>query len=122
MITSDERALLDTKVLVYAADAGSPFHEAARRLRDRGFLGEVPLVVSPQVLLEFFAVIPTGGHRGDGQVPAFPPHTDDLPSHGYPPAHARVARTASPGYPARDFCSLLGGDDALQRDCPYLHV
>lgn len=57
MTISDEPALLDTNVLVYAADAGSPFHEAARRLRDRGFRGEIPLVVSPQVLLEFFAVI-----------------------------------------------------------------
>jgi toxin-antitoxin system PIN domain toxin len=57
MTTSDERALLDTNVLIYAADAGSPFHEPARQLRDRGFRGELPLVVSPQVLLEFFAVV-----------------------------------------------------------------
>jgi predicted nucleic acid-binding protein len=57
MTTSDARALLDTNVLVYAADAGSPFHEPARHLRDRGFRGEIPLVVSPQVLLEFFAVV-----------------------------------------------------------------
>jgi toxin-antitoxin system PIN domain toxin len=57
MTISDEPALLDTNVLVYAADAGSPFHDAARELRDRGVRGEIPLVVSPQVLLEFFAVI-----------------------------------------------------------------
>jgi predicted nucleic acid-binding protein len=57
MTISDEPALLDTNVLVYAADAGSAFHDAARQLRDRGFRGEIPLVVSPQVLLEFFAVI-----------------------------------------------------------------
>jgi toxin-antitoxin system PIN domain toxin len=57
MTISEEPALLDTNVLVYAADAGSPFHDAARQLRDRGVRGEIPLVVSPQVLLEFFAVI-----------------------------------------------------------------
>ena len=57
MTISDEPALLDTNVSVYAADAGSPFHDAARQLRDRGGRGEIPLVVSPQVLLEFFAVI-----------------------------------------------------------------
>jgi predicted nucleic acid-binding protein len=57
MTISDEPALLDTNVLVYAADASSPFHEAARQLRDCGGRGEIPLVVSPQVLLEFFAVI-----------------------------------------------------------------
>ena len=57
MTISDDPALLDTNVLVYAADAGSPFHDAARELRDRGVRGELPLVVSPQVLLEFFAVI-----------------------------------------------------------------
>ena len=57
MTTSADRALLDTNVLVYAADATSPFHEPSRRLRDRGFWGEVPLVVTPQILMEFFAVI-----------------------------------------------------------------
>jgi predicted nucleic acid-binding protein len=57
MTISNEPALLATNVLVYAADAGSPFHEAARQLRDRGVHGGIPLGVSPQVLLEFFAVI-----------------------------------------------------------------
>ena len=57
MSTSKDRALVDTKVLVYAADTSSSFHERSRRLRDRGFRGEVPLVVTPQVLMEFFAVI-----------------------------------------------------------------
>ena len=57
MTISDEPAWLDTNVLVYAADAGSPLHDTARQLRDRGVRGEIPLVVSPQVLLEFFAVI-----------------------------------------------------------------
>lgn len=59
----------DANVVVYAADAGSPFHEAARQLRDRGFRGEIPVVVSSQVLLEFFAVI-TNPQRG--QAPRSP--------------------------------------------------
>jgi toxin-antitoxin system PIN domain toxin len=57
MSTSDNRALVDTNVLVYAADTSSSFHEPSQQLRDRGFRGEVPLVVTPQVLMEFFAVI-----------------------------------------------------------------
>jgi predicted nucleic acid-binding protein len=57
MSTSDNRALVDTNVPVYAADTASAFHEPSRQLRDRGFRGEVALVVTPQVLMEFFAVI-----------------------------------------------------------------
>ena len=57
MSTSDPHALVDTNVLVYAADTTSAFHESARQLRDRGFRGELSLVVTPQVLLEFFAVM-----------------------------------------------------------------
>ena len=57
MTTSDPLALIDTNVLVYAADATSTFHEPALQLRERGFQGEIPLVISPQVLMEFFAVI-----------------------------------------------------------------
>ena len=57
MNTSDNRAVVDTNVLVYAADTSSSFHERSQQLRDRGFRGEVPLVVAPQVLMEFFAAI-----------------------------------------------------------------
>jgi uncharacterized protein len=57
MSTSNDRALVDTNILVYAADTSSSFHEPSRQLRDRGFRGEIPLVVTPQVLMEFFAVI-----------------------------------------------------------------
>jgi predicted nucleic acid-binding protein len=59
MSTSDNRALIDTNVLVYAADTSSSFQEPSRQLRDRGFRGEIPFVVTPQVLMEFFAVITT---------------------------------------------------------------
>jgi predicted nucleic acid-binding protein len=48
---------LDTNILVYAADTTSPFHTAARTLRDKGLKGRFLLCVAPQVLLEFFAVI-----------------------------------------------------------------
>ena len=57
MNISDNRALVDTNVLIYAADTSASFHEPSRQLRDRGFRGEVSLVVTPQVLMEFFAVI-----------------------------------------------------------------
>jgi predicted nucleic acid-binding protein len=57
MSTSNDRALVDTNVLVYAADTASSVYEPCRQLRDRGFRGEVSLAVTPQVLMEFFAVI-----------------------------------------------------------------
>jgi predicted nucleic acid-binding protein len=56
MITS-EPALVDTNVLVYAADSSSPFHSAAKFLRDKGIIGETSLCVCPQVLNEFFALV-----------------------------------------------------------------
>jgi predicted nucleic acid-binding protein len=57
MNTSNDHAVVDTNVLVYAADTSSSVHEPSRQLRDRGFRGEILLVITPQVLLEFFAVI-----------------------------------------------------------------
>jgi toxin-antitoxin system PIN domain toxin len=62
MSISDNRALVDTNVLVYAADMSSSFHEPSRQLRDRGFRGEIPLMVTPQVLMKFFAVITNPRH------------------------------------------------------------
>jgi predicted nucleic acid-binding protein len=56
MITS-ETALLDTNVLVYAADETSPFHPPSKHLRDNGLRGKVSLCVFPQIFSEFFAVI-----------------------------------------------------------------
>ena len=56
MITS-ELGLLDTNILVYAADQASPFHQAARILRQKGLRKELSLCVCPQVLNEFFAVV-----------------------------------------------------------------
>jgi len=56
-MTTSELALLDTNILVYAADQASPFHEPSRRLRNQGANGDILVAVSPQILLEFFAVI-----------------------------------------------------------------
>ena len=56
-MTTSEAALLDTNVLVYAADETSTFHQAAKLLRDKGLEGEIPLCICPQVLKEFFAIV-----------------------------------------------------------------
>ena len=56
-MTTSELALLDTNILVYAADETSEFHVASKQLRDRGVQGDIPVAVSPQILFEFFAVV-----------------------------------------------------------------
>jgi toxin-antitoxin system PIN domain toxin len=56
MITS-ETALLDTNVIVYAADEDSAFHAAARTLREKGLAENVSLCICPQVLCEFYAIV-----------------------------------------------------------------
>lgn len=56
-MAKDERALLDTNVLVYAADLDSPEHARSRRLRDQAVRGELAAVLTPQVLFEFLAVV-----------------------------------------------------------------
>ncbi|MBI4594926.1 MAG: hypothetical protein HY730_00935 [Candidatus Tectomicrobia bacterium] len=57
MITSNkELCFLDANVLVYAADSSSAFHVACKDLRTKGMKGEINLCVSPQVLMEFFAI------------------------------------------------------------------
>jgi predicted nucleic acid-binding protein len=56
-MTISDITLLDTNILVYAADTTAEFHQPARELRDHGIRGELPLAVSPQILMEFFAVI-----------------------------------------------------------------
>lgn len=47
-------AVIDTNVLVYAADESSEFHEASHTLRDRE---DIALAVTPQILMEFYAII-----------------------------------------------------------------
>ena len=56
MITS-KVSLVDTNVLVYAADESSPFFERSRKLLERGLAGEIDLCISPQNLCEFFAIV-----------------------------------------------------------------
>jgi len=56
MIISDF-CLIDTNVLVYAADETSPYHQASKNLRDKGLNNEIPLSVCPQVLNEFYAIV-----------------------------------------------------------------
>jgi hypothetical protein len=55
-------ALIDTNVLVYAADTTAAFHDQAKQLRDRGTRGGLPLVVSPQVIC---CMLPHPRPRGD---------------------------------------------------------
>lgn len=55
--TPPPMGLVDTNVLVYRADRSSPFHSASVTLIDRGLRGEIPLCLSPQNLMEFYAVV-----------------------------------------------------------------
>jgi hypothetical protein len=55
-------ALIDTNVLVYAADTTAAFHEQAKQLRDRGIRGELPLAVSSQVICSMLP-FPHGDRR-----------------------------------------------------------
>jgi hypothetical protein len=54
---TNEPALLDSNVLIYAADRTSQFHANAKRLVRQGLRGNAPLHLATQVLLEFYAVI-----------------------------------------------------------------
>ena len=56
MITS-ETCILDTNILVYAADLDSPYYEKAKKLRDDGLRGNGSLCICPQILCEFYATI-----------------------------------------------------------------
>lgn len=49
--------LLDSNILVHAHAMDSPFHIAARQLRDQAVQGILPACLAPQVLCEFFSVI-----------------------------------------------------------------
>jgi predicted nucleic acid-binding protein len=57
MTTQSEAALLDTNVLVYAADSSAAHHLACMALLERGSEGAVELVLTPQILAEFIAVV-----------------------------------------------------------------
>lgn len=53
----DDLALLDTNVLVYALFTDAEHHAAARALIARGQTGVIGIVVTPQILAEFYAII-----------------------------------------------------------------
>ena len=56
-MTTSNIALLDTNILVYAADKSSLFYEASLLLREKGLKGELSFCICPQTLIEFFAII-----------------------------------------------------------------
>jgi predicted nucleic acid-binding protein len=56
MITSNA-CLLDTNVLVYAADESSKFHDRSRNLLEQGLAGAITLCITPQNLSEFYAIV-----------------------------------------------------------------
>ena len=58
----DERAIIDTNVLVYAADARAPQHAAAEALRDAAARGEFMGYLTTQVVLEFVSVVTSPKH------------------------------------------------------------
>lgn len=57
MTTASDAAFLDTNILIYAADRSAAHFAACRALLDRGLAGQERLVLSPQILSEFLAVV-----------------------------------------------------------------
>ena len=56
-ISKNGIALLDTNIIVYAADTSSPFHQNSKNIRDNALLGNLEICICPQVLMEFFAIL-----------------------------------------------------------------
>lgn len=50
-------ALLDTNILIHAANAASRVHAEARRLRDQAIEGAITVCLTPQILWEFYSVV-----------------------------------------------------------------
>ena len=57
MNISDDLALLDANILVYADQEEDEHHQTTKALRDQGRDGEIAVCVCPQVLNEYFAVV-----------------------------------------------------------------
>jgi predicted nucleic acid-binding protein len=57
MTTAPEPVLVDTDVLVYAVFPAMPDHAASRALLDTAKTAGANLCVTPQNLIEFFAVV-----------------------------------------------------------------
>jgi len=62
-------SLLDTNVLVYAADASFPLHNAARAVRDHAVSERTKVRLCYSVLLEFFAVVTDSRRVGNPLSP-----------------------------------------------------
>jgi predicted nucleic acid-binding protein len=52
-----DRALLDSNILIYTTQEEAPQYPAAKHLRDQAIQGTVSACISPQILLEFYAVV-----------------------------------------------------------------
>lgn len=59
-LISGVRYLVDTNILVYSVNKGSPHYSSARKLLEEGFKQGVSLVVAHQNLIEFVAVLTRG--------------------------------------------------------------
>jgi predicted nucleic acid-binding protein len=57
MMENEDLILLDSNILIFAADVLSPFHKRCRAFLGLAYQGEVRLCIAPQVLFEFYAVI-----------------------------------------------------------------
>jgi predicted nucleic acid-binding protein len=57
MTTSSERVLLDTNIFVFAANADAPQHAVCAALYERARKGEIAACITPQVLIEYVAVV-----------------------------------------------------------------
>ncbi|MDQ2642650.1 MAG: type II toxin-antitoxin system VapC family toxin [Myxococcota bacterium] len=57
MTTPSDAALLDTNILVYAADSSAAHHSSCLSLLERGDAGQFSFVLTPQILAEFIAVV-----------------------------------------------------------------
>jgi len=52
-----EAIFLDTTILVHSHNLSSPHYEKASAIRNKVCHGEISASISPQILMEFFAVI-----------------------------------------------------------------
>ena len=59
-LTSGERYLVDTNVLVYSVNKGSPFYVSSRQIIEEALLEGARLAVAHQNLIEFIAVLTRG--------------------------------------------------------------
>ena len=61
----DSPALLDTNILVYAANTSSPFFKRAKAVRDQAASGKFVAYITPQICLEFFAILSNPKRLGE---------------------------------------------------------